>query len=156
MSLFISLSQCVHLHFFLVFPFFAFKWIPHGVVDNVLDCDIVVFSLSLSRKFFFCVFSSLICIFFSSSPSFLFFFSSLKLLPSSLSLTFYFLVSLTIHELMMTFMIISLKIALILNGGFSINGRVKWRMVSLFNGISTFVGYLMPKPSLYRNSSEST
>ena len=28
-------------------------------------------------------------------------------------------------------------------------------LVSLFNGISTFVGYLMPKPSLLKNSTDS-
>ena len=27
-------------------------------------------------------------------------------------------------------------------------------VVSLFNGISTFVGYLMSKPSVYKNSSD--
>ena len=30
-----------------------------------------------------------------------------------------------------------------------------YSLVSLFNGISTFMGYLMPKPCLLNNSSET-
>ena len=29
-------------------------------------------------------------------------------------------------------------------------------VISLFNGISTFLGYLIPKPSFYKNSSDTT
>ena len=33
-----------------------------------------------------------------------------------------------------------------------LNRSAGWLMVSLFNGISTFVGYLMPKPFTKKNS----
>ena len=35
------------------------------------------------------------------------------------------------------------------------NVLVGFNLVSLFNGMSTFVGYLMPKPSLLRDSNDS-
>ena len=35
----------------------------------------------------------------------------------------------------------------------SIYTNITLSLVSLFNGISTFKGYLMPKSSLYKNSS---
>ena len=31
--------------------------------------------------------------------------------------------------------------------------KVEFNLVSLFNGISTYIGYLMPKPSFKKNSS---
>ena len=39
-------------------------------------------------------------------------------------------------------------------GDVEINQHLKWfALVSLFDGISTFMGYLMPKSSLEKNSS---
>ena len=36
---------------------------------------------------------------------------------------------------------------------FRIERKMNKELVSLFNGISTFVGYLMPKPFSYKNRS---